>query len=236
MAMAVIVADCPRCRAKKMTMDVLSSVIVGIEYDWQPTAEAFCVCRNCGKATIYLLVISNYDFVKTSAGMKPYEFKGSLMPFIDEPERYISLRDMGAQSPPDYVAPDVANAFNQGATCFAVECWDAAAAMFRKSIDLATRPMLPEAEEEGLNAKVRRDLGLRLPWLFKTNRLPSDLKDLSVCIREDGNDGAHAGALNKIDAEDVLDFTRALLERIYTEPERLKIATARRAERRKPKE
>jgi hypothetical protein len=40
--------------------------------------------------------------------------------------------------------------------------------------------------------------------------------------------------LNKADAEDLLDFTVALLERLYTEPERLKLAKARREERRKP--
>ena len=35
------------------------------------------------------------------------------------------------------------------------------------------------------------------------------------------------------DAEDILDFTFELLERLYTEPHRLELASARRAERRK---
>jgi len=38
---------------------------------------------------------------------------------------------------------------------------------------------------------------------------------------------AHAGTLNKIDAQDLLDFTHALLERLYTEPERLRLAKVR---------
>jgi hypothetical protein len=42
------------------------------------------------------------------------------------------------------------------------------------------------------------------------------------------------GALGKEDAEDLLDFTVALLERMFTEPERLKLAELRRQERRKP--
>ena len=56
---------------------------------------------------------------------------------------------------------------------------------------------------------------------------------MSSCVKDDGNDGAHAGTLKKADAEDILDFTVALLERMYTEPERLRLAKARRDSRRK---
>ena len=51
-------------------------------------------------------------------------------------------------------------------------------------------------------------------------------------MREDGNDGAHQGTLTKEDAEDLLDFTFLLLERIYTELQRLKEAKTRREKRR----
>jgi hypothetical protein len=50
--------------------------------------------------------------------------------------------------------------------------------------------------------------------------------------KEDGNDGAHAGTLTKEDAEDLLDFATALFERMYTEPERLRLARERREKRR----
>jgi len=62
--------------------------------------------------------------------------------------------------------------------------------------------------------------------------LPDALRDLSSCIKDDGNDGAHRGTLSKDDAEDLLDFTFALLERIYTEPEKLRVAQVRRKKRR----
>ena len=90
-------------------------------------------------------------------------------------------------------------------------------------------------EAKGLNSKTRRDLGLRLPWLFANGMLPDDVEDLSSCIREDGNDGAHAGTLTQEDADDLLDFTVALLERVYTEPKRLDEAKRRRQERRRAK-
>ena len=144
----------------------------------------------------------------------------------------MSLKDQATVVPPGHVPERIADVFKEGATCLAVRCYNAAGTMFRLCVDLATRSMLPNEEVEGLNAKVRRDLGLRLPWLFDKGLLPPALKELSSCIKEDGNDGAHAGTLKQPDAEDLLDFTTALLERMYTEPERLRLAQERRDARR----
>jgi Domain of unknown function (DUF4145) len=74
-----------------------------------------------------------------------------------------------------------------------------------------------------------------LQWLFEKNLIDPALRELAKCIREDANDGAHVGNLSKEDAEDILDFTFTLLERLVTEPERLKQAEKRRIERRKRK-
>ena len=95
-----------------------------------------------------------------------------------------------------------------------------------------TLGLIHRLPERGLNAKTRRDLGLRIPWLFENGHLPEALKELSSCIKEDGNDGAHGGNLSEADAADLLDFSAALLERIYTEPERLRLAKERREARR----
>jgi len=105
--------------------------------------------------------------------------------------------------------------------------------MFRLCIDIVTRGMLPEENVKGLNARVRRDLGLRLPWMFDNDILPESIRELSSCIKDDGNDGAHEGTLRKQDAEDMLDFTYAMLERLYTEPKRIELAKERRAARHK---
>jgi hypothetical protein len=107
--------------------------------------------------------------------------------------------------------------------------------MFRLCVDLTTRPLLPAQEDSTTpqpNSKQRRDLGLRLVWLFDHGKLPSDLRELAKCVREDANDAAHVGNLTKEDAEDLLDFTTALLERLITEPKKLELAEARRKARR----
>ncbi len=229
--MAELVADCPRCGAKHITFEVLSAIVVGVRYEWQHWYEAFSVCRHCSKASIFLLSessSSDYRYVQKVGLLK---VEGSLNNYV-KVERFISVRDRVSVESPAHVPADISAVFQEAAVCLSVACHNASGTMFRLCVDLSTRALLPNEEVQGLNAKVRRDLGLRLPWLIENGYLPKELKGLSSCIKEDGNDGAHAGTLTKEDAEDLLDFTMALLERLYTEPERLRIAEARRNERR----
>lgn len=175
---------------------------------------------------------------QTSIETKPFFFKsgpeklnGNANEHVSI-DSFVSLKDRAFVKPPEHLPRNVEAAFIEGATCLAAGCPNAAATMFRLSIDLATKVMLPPEEAPGLNAKVRRDLGLRLPWLLDNKILPEALRDLSHCIKEDGNDGAHAGTLTKEDAEDLLDFAFVLFDRIYTEPQRIEIAKERRQLRR----
>ncbi|MCO6405294.1 DUF4145 domain-containing protein [Aurantimonas endophytica] len=227
-----LVGDCPRCNAGQVTFDVLAATPTKFEYRWKRYFEGFGVCRRCLRSTIFILGQRNIEDNSLFERGFPLDGRRSL-DHVVQIEGYVSIKDMGAEAPPEYVDPEIEKVFREGATAVAVQCWNAAGAMFRACVDLATRPLLPSEDEEGgPNRRIRRDLGLRLPWLFENGRLPRDLEGLSHCIREDGNDGAHQGTLTKIDAEDLLDFTRALLERLYTQPERLRLAEIRRLERR----
>jgi hypothetical protein len=234
--MAQLVTNCPRCGAQRITFDVIALNPTGIRYGWQHHYEVFGICRNCAASTAFVLEeeAQHHDidlFKRTS----PLKIEDSLNGFF-RVRGFISLKDQSTVAAPEYVPDNIAGVFREAATCLTVECWNAAGAMFRGCVDLATRPLLPAEETPNLSRKTRRDLGLRLPWLFDNGRLPIDLREISTCIREDGNDGAHEGTLKKEDAEDLLDFTVALLQRLFTEPRRLEIAKDRRAERRAPKE
>lgn len=229
--MPELVANCPRCDSHRITFDVGDAMPIRIEYGWQRWYETFCICRHCNRTTIFVLsesVNSNYKYVHEVGILK---IEGALNNYLDV-EGYVSLKDQATVAPPEYVPKEIEAIFKEGATCLAVACYNAAGTMFRLCVDLATRSMLPKEGAEGLNAKVRRDLGLRLPWLFAKGLLPESVKELSSCIKEDGNDGAHTGTLKRSDAEDLLDFTTVLLERMYTEPERLRLAQVRRDSRR----
>lgn len=235
--MAEIVYNCPRCGTKQITLDVLQARSTG-SFHGVPgnmmgqifTYDLFCCCRGCYRSCILAVreTKDTYQVVQANGLMK---LPGALNKYvaIDGP---LTVKDNYSISAPDYLPDDIVGVFKEGATCFTVGCFNAAGTMFRLCIDMITRSKLPPENDASVNSKTRRDLGLRLPWLFENGKLPGDLRELATSVKEDGNDGAHQGTLDKADAEDLLDFTVALLERLYTEPERVRLAQERRAARR----
>lgn len=233
--MSLLKADCPRCKTASVTFDVLAQKSRGIvQADWVERFEVFAVCRHCHKPTIFSL--DNKTYASRGQWKDPtgtVNYNGFVNDAL-EVRGHVSLKDMAADDPPEHLPDNIESVYREGATCLAVKCWNASAAMFRTCIDLATKGMLPPLEPsgEGPNAKIRRSLGLRMEWLFANGKLPPDLKDLAECIKEDGNDGAHEATLGENEALDIRDFTFHLLERLYTMPMRIELAAARRVERR----
>jgi hypothetical protein len=230
--MAQLVASCPRCGAINMTFDVKASLFVGVQYGWLKTFETFCVCRHCDRATIFRIAQTEGGWDGIDERNQPERFRGSLNTFFDV-RGFVNLTDNARVSAPEHTPPEIAAIFAEAASSIALSNWNAAGAMFRLAINLATKPLLPKEQIEGLTRRKKRDLGPRVEWLMENGKIAKDLFDLSECIREDGNDGAHDGTLTKEDADDLLDFTVALFERMFTEPQRLELAKERRAQRRK---
>ena len=229
--MSELVTNCPRCKAKEMTFDLIAHIPTCVKYDWQHWCEAFCICRACNRSTTFVLSQKTNTLSSTETIKKGLVNIPVAVNRLMEVKGHISLKDMAAEQPPEHLPENIDAAFREGAACMAIGCINAAGTMFRLCLDLATRSMLPE-EAEGLNARTRRSLGLRLPWLFDNSVLPEFLRELSACIKDDGNDGAHEGTLSEGDAGDIFDFTYIMLERIYTEPKRIELAKERRASRR----
>lgn len=237
-AMSELIADCPRCGSKKITFALTRAAHIGTRgRDWQEAYETFCTCRHCHRSTVFVLVGSEFVAQPHYADAeKLVAYKGTVNGFM-QIAGYVSIKDVAAEPPPEHLPETIASVFREAVTCKSVGCYNASATMFRLCLDLATRDKLPPivpGEEAKPNYKTRRDLGLRLPWLFDNKVLPEDLRDLSHSVKEDGNDGAHAGTMTADEVEDLLDFTTTLLERMYTGPARVNLARERREARRKP--
>ena len=227
-----LVTDCPRCGAAHTTFDVRSSHVFFRQQNQRSGSEAFSICRNCRRATIFHLVqkgVGTAHDNMAAGGLD--QVVGSVLVFTDL-VGHISVAHQAAFEPPEHLPAHIDAAFREASTAASVSCFNAAGAMYRLCVDHATKALRPTENVEGLNSSIRRSLGLRLQWLFDTGRLPAGLRELSDAIKEDGNDGAHVGSLSHHDAEDLKDFTVALLERLYTEPERLRLAQERRRTRR----
>jgi Domain of unknown function (DUF4145) len=233
--MSTIVRNCPRCQSSRMTHDVRAQQYRGSEHGWLNHYEIYCVCRACSNGTVFFVAMKNYDKRDLYyADNAIVSYKGDLTNDFKD-VGYLSLKDEKSSEPPENLPEAIANAYAEGSTCYAVKAYNAAGTMFRLCLDLATKPLLPAKEGTDLpqpNEKQRRDLGLRLAWLFDNKVLPESFRELAKCVREDANDGAHVGSLSNEDAEDLQEFTFALLDRLISEKERIRKAEERRAARR----
>ena len=232
--MPTIVEQCPRCSAKNMTFDVVADVFRGSVHGWMHRFEICIVCRRCVRPSLLRIGLKSYkDSDIFSATSTVAKAEGDLEPRF-ESIGFVDVGELNAKPCPELLPDDVERAFREGSKCLAISCPNAASAMFRLALDLATKAMLTaDGEAGGPTNYQRKNLSARLEWLFVQNRLPSDLKDLSNAVRDHGNDGAHDGNVEQIEADDIYDFAFALFERLFTQPARIKIAEQRREERRK---
>lgn len=232
--MAMIVYDCPRCKAISITFDVLSGVNIGSEYGWKKYYELFCQCRHCLGCSVLMVCVAAYDRSESVSSVKKILETNTSLNLALEVQGYLSLKDFVQLPPPEHLPSSVKAAFEEGALCLTVGCYNASGAMFRLAIDLATKGLLPDDDATigGANRQQRKQLHERLSYLFDSGLLLNDLRQLAECVKDDGNDGAHDGTLGKADAEDLLDFATRLFERMFTEPKKLRLAKQRRDERR----
>ena len=155
---AELVANCPRCGARHVTFDVQAATLVRLQYSWHHTFEAFGVCRHCHTSTIFILDEKTDHDTELFQDKSPLSVKASLNNYFSV-NRYVSVRDYGVVSPPEHLPEAIVTVFQEGATSINIGNWNAAGAMFRACVDLATRPLLPQEDMQGLNRRTRRDLG-----------------------------------------------------------------------------
>ncbi|MDF2914249.1 MAG: hypothetical protein K0R96_2370 [Pantoea agglomerans] len=231
--MAFIVADCPRCGSRKIQFVVIGACKSAELRDTYHRIndgdyyEVQCACLECRKSTLFKVKqpagkgnLENYDWRVAPLSLK--DIATILGP--------ITPADIAIDAPPEFLPAEIEQAYNEGSKCLSIGCFNASATMYRLCLDFATKAMLPPEGEEP-NNRIRRSLGFRVEWLLNNGKLPEALRDLAECVKDDGNDGAHEGILDEKSALDLRDFSFLLLERIYTEVERIAEAKRRREQR-----
>lgn len=235
--MSTLRADCPRCGTQRITFDTSSFLFIEDGHaGWNKRFEIFGACRNCSRSTTFVIELSAYNEQNNINELKWWSQDRHLNDAF-QINGYISLKDRVTFEPPEHVPEHISAIYREGATCASVECFNAAATMFRLCVDLVTKPLLPDPSDQSVEqpkAHQRWNLKARIEWLLDQQKLPPELADLLDNLREDGNDGAHAGTLRQADVDDVADFTNLLLQRLFTDPVRLRLARERRDARRAP--
>ena len=226
----MLVYDCPRCGAQKITFDILASTCVDEHLaTHEKSHEIFCCCRSCKKSTVFLVEVRPGFSAKDLIAIRG---------LINEHIKGIKAVISGLLNPksiPDHLPEQVAIPFREAAECQAIQAWNAAGCMFRTTIDLATKELLQKLQDTPPK-EAKNNLAKRIEWLFDGGHITKTLQKLSTCIRNDGNDAAHKANLGKEIVEDMTTFTTLLLEEIYTTPKKIELATQRQKNRGQSKE
>ena len=222
----MLICDCPRCGAKRITFDTLGCIPNTSDDD---LFEVFGSCRSCHTSTVFLVRnISQNSFKNLMEG----DF--AINNYI-EVEGVVNLVPVNSSSVPKHLPGGIEKPFREALSCSAIQAWNAAGCMFRTTVDLATKEQLQKLQKKKPPKDLKQYLAKRIDWLFDIGHISEKLKDLSTCIRKDGNDAAHEANLGKEDIEDVCDFTTLLLEELYTTPVKIQEAIQRQQHRQNSK-
>jgi hypothetical protein len=117
---------------------------------------------------------------------------------------------------------NVSSFFRQGVENYRASRWDASGAMFRKSLDVATRILDPALRSDTLFVRINK--------LHAQGALTDAIRDWSHEIRLEGNDAVHGDDPETLeDAQATFRFTEAFLIYTFTLPENVRINRAKRS-------
>lgn len=198
-----LVRDCPHCGAGDIAMraiDVVSTMDI--------KSTAMFSCNRCREILCisYLHPVRKGDWVLGSiAGdfdTVAHDTNSTLI------RQYPASDKLEA---PKSVSQVVERAFIQGLDNARRGYADAAASMFRKALDAATR----ELDQSSAGKPLAR----RIDLLAESGRLTPDLKEWAHLIRLDGNQGVHDDEeLSAEEIEQLKDFTELFLIYAFTLP------------------
>ena len=231
--------DCPRCGVKSVTADIATCVPTGTDAGRNVNRwEAAGTCRRCKLCTVYKLTRRDDDYARRQV----HQFGGDLKQFtghwdqLVEYSGYVTSVDEAIPDVPEHLPIDVHTAYKEALICLSAKCPNAAGAMLRLSLDLATKQLLDEVkaggDPQGISQAVQGRLADRIKWLIDSGHVPRRLKPFADEVRLSGNDGAHDGTLTMDDALDLRDFSEAYMQEMFTAKGRLAEAEARRKARR----
>lgn len=198
-----LVRDCPHCGVTGIAMRPIGMVSTG-----ELTSTAAFACNRCNEVlcvsflhprsnSAWVTSLPYGDFDATAANMN-----STIVSEYPQKERLEA---------PESISITVQKPFLQGLDNAQRGNHDAAAAMFRKALEAATRELDPTT--------ANKPLAKRIDLLADSGKLTADLKEWAHLIRLDGNQGVHDDEeLSSAEIEQLKEFTRLFLIYTFTLP------------------
>lgn len=204
-----IVKDCVRCGARNIQM-----MLVGEQSLGGAQFEVAMACSDCKRISVWSW--------KTAAGVAPSNIGGNIGSYAksvlsDSP---IRIATSAIELSP-HIPPRIAGLFREANECRQMTWYEAAGAMYRKTVDVATKHIYGHdprlAERKPADA-----LRVRIKSLGEMRILEADIVELADVAALDGNDATHdVDPYTADEAEALEDLTLDLLDRLFVRPARL---------------
>lgn len=196
--------DCPHCLTRSAGFEV--------RFQWNSPvspyhAQLLAVCGLCKQGLLILSSAASAPHLDLSQCDVPYP--GSHFEVMETWPKFMSAC-------PDHVPANIETFYDQGLENLSAGRWDAAGAMFRKSLDVATKTLAPEHRSATLFKRINK--------MVDAGQLTPSMGDWSHEIRLDGNDAIHDDEPeSEIDARATQKFAEAFLTYVYALPEMVRL-------------
>jgi hypothetical protein len=213
--MAFIVRDCVRCGVKNIQL-----MVVGEVQRTARTWEFAAACTDCKQLSIW-----SYD---VGSGVSPQKQNGNVagVPGVSVPNT--PTRIATAAIDLSHHIPDrIAGLFREANECRQMTWYEAAGAMYRKTVDVATKHIYA-TDERLADRKPADALRVRIRSLGDMRILDEEIAELADVAALDGNDATHdVDPYTAEEAEALEDLTMDLMDRLFVRPARLAAVKAK---------
>jgi hypothetical protein len=200
--------DCPHCQTKR------AGFVPSYQHWFRDPTNRYVLTAICGVCD-YPILVHYQDLQLGKTTTSPVNLTDRNTDFPGNRFYIMEVWPETATSAPDSLPDNVANFFEQGLRNERAESWDAAGAMFRKSLDVATKILDPSGSSLTLFKRIEQ--------LKESGRLTADLAEWAHEVRIEGNSSVHDD--DPETREDVIaihEFARAFLLFTFTIPELVK--------------
>jgi hypothetical protein len=207
--MPILVHDCPHCGATKASFNIpYANVHQTDRHQW----NAIGICPACGHG----VAIRAYTRRANQPVANLTQFVLGNLETHDAIQAVVVFPKADKIESPEHIPERAARAFDEGSDCLVRGNATAAAAMFRRCLEIALKEHSPDIEAWKLEKRIDK--------LFTEGRITVDLKEWAHRIRLEGNDALHeAEEFTAETASEMMEFTRMVLMYLYTLPERIKL-------------
>ncbi|MBB4571735.1 DUF4145 domain-containing protein [Rhizobium leucaenae] len=212
--MSFIITNCIRCPGTHVQHILIGEQMMDeFGYEW----ELAFACQACSKLSIY-----HYRLRRN--GQTPSSYRN--LHEIGEVESRIIVGINEVKIDPS-VPQRIADLFREANACRQMQRYEAAGAMYRKALDVATKYIY---QHDGrLTGKKPADaLRVRIKSLGEMKILEQDIVELADVAALDGNDAAHdIDPYTAEEAEALEDLSNDLLDRFFVRPARVAAVKAK---------